>query len=124
MRWGVIGLLATLAVVYFFVGRERAIPVGVAIPDLVDRPMSRDEAIALLKRMNGTAQVEERAGELTVRFSAATFPERREGQLALAQEYSRADELVTSRKRAISFLDPGGEPFARADPAKGVMMTR
>jgi hypothetical protein len=52
------------------------------------------------------------------------FPERREGQLALAQQYARADAIVRGRKRAISFLDPDGSLFARADPAKGVAMTR
>jgi hypothetical protein len=65
-----------------------------------------------------------RNGELTVRVSAGAFPQKREGQLALAQQYSRADEIVEGRKRAINFLDPDGNRFARSDPEKGVAMTR
>ena len=59
-----------------------------------------------------------------MRITTATFPERRDGQLALAQQYSRADELVFGKKRAITFLDPNGNKFARAEPEKGVVMTR
>ena len=86
--------------------------------------MSTFEANGLLKMVEGTGQVEERAGELTVKIATAIFPERRDGQLALAQQYARAVEIVQGRKRAISFLDPGGDRFARADPQKGVVMTR
>jgi hypothetical protein len=124
IRWGVIGLLAAITVGYYLVGRERAIPVGVVIPNLIAGPMSPGEANVTLKTINGTAQVDVRDGELFVRIGAAAFPERRDGQLALAQQYARADEIVQGRKRAISFLDPGGNQFARADPAKGVAMTR
>jgi hypothetical protein len=123
-RWGAIGLLAAITVGYYLMGRERVIPVGVAVPNLIAAPMSPLEANGILKSVNGAAQVEVRDGELTVRISAATFPERREGQLALAQQYSRADEIVHGRKRAISFLDADGNRFARADPEKGVAMTR
>jgi hypothetical protein len=86
--------------------------------------MSAGQAAAFLQTVNGTAQLEVREGELLVRISAATYPQQRAGQLALAQQYARADEIVRGRKRAIGFLDPGGTIFARADPAKGVMMTR
>ncbi len=123
-RWGVIGLLAACTVGYYLLSRERVIPVGVAIPNLIAGPMSPGVATGILKTVNGAAQVEVRDGELTVRIAAATFPERRDGQLALAQQYARADEIVRGRKRAISFLDPGGNRFARADPEKGVVMTR
>jgi len=124
MRWGAIGLLAAITVGYYFVGRERAIPVGVVIANLIAGPMSPGEANVTLNTVNATAQVEVRDGELVVRIAAAKFPERRDGQLALAQQYARADEIVQGRKRAISFLDPGGNRFARADPEKGVAMTR
>jgi hypothetical protein len=124
IRWGVIGLLAAITVGYYFVGRERAIPVGVVIPNLIAGPMSPAEANVTLNTVNATAQVEVRDGELVVRIAAAKFPERRDGQLALAQQYARADEIVQGRKRAISFLDPGGNQFAKADPEKGVAMTR
>jgi hypothetical protein len=123
-RWGAIGLLAAFTGGYYFIARDRVIPVGVAIPNLIAGPMSPLAAAGILTTVNGTAQVEERDGELTVRASAATFPERRDGQLAFAQQYARADEIVQGHKRAISFLDPGGNRFARADPEKGVVMTR
>jgi hypothetical protein len=123
-RWGVIGLLAVVAVGYYFATRERVIPVDVVVPNLIAAAMSPAEAASILKTVNKTAQVEVRDGELTVRISAAAFPQRRAGQLALAQQYARADEIVEGRKRAISFLDPDGNRFARSDPEKGVAMTR
>jgi hypothetical protein len=122
-RWVAIGLLATFTVVYYFLEREPAIPVGVALPNLIAAPMSPTDAAGELKSVGATAQVQEHAGALTVRISAATFPQRRIGQLALAQQYARADEIVQGHKRAITFLDPDGNPFAKADPEKGVMMT-
>ena len=123
-RWGVIGLLAAFTAGYYFMTRDRVIPVGVAIPNLIAGPMTPLAATGILQRVNDAAQVELRGGELTVRVVAATFPERRDGQLAFAQQYARADEMVEGRKRAISFLDPAGNRFARADPQKGVVMTR
>lgn len=123
-RWGAIGLLTAFTVGYYIVGRERVIPVGVVVPNLIPGPMSPNDAIGTLNAVNGTAQVEVRNGELIVRITASAFPQRRDGQLALAQQYARADEIVQGRKRAISFLDPDGNRFARADPAKGVAMTR
>jgi hypothetical protein len=124
MRRAAIGVFVAFVLGYYIMGRERTIPAGVVLPNLIARPMSPNVAAATLNAINGTARVEERDGELTVRISAATFPERRDGQLALAQQYARADEIVRGRKRAISFLDPGGNRFARADPEKGVAMTR
>ena len=123
-RRGIIGLLAVVTAGYCFATRERVIPVGVAVPNLIVAPMSPGEAARTLKTVNGTAQVEVREGELTVRISAPAFPQKREGQLALAQQYTRADEIVEGRKRAINFLDPDGNRFARSDPEKGVAMTR
>lgn len=123
IRWVVIGVLAAGTAVFYFVARDKPIPVGVALPNLIAASMSPIEAANLLRTVNGTAQVEERGGELVVRVSNG-FPERRDGQLAFAQQYTRADEIVQGKKRAISFLDPGGKSFAKADPAKGVAMTR
>lgn len=123
-RRGIIGLLAVVAVGYFFATRERVIPVGVVVPNLIATPMTPGEAASTLKTVNETAQVEVRDGELSVRIAAAAFPEKREGQLALAQQYARADEIVEGRKRGITFLDPDGNRFARSDPEKGVAMTR
>lgn len=123
-RWGLIGLLAVVTAGYYFTTRTRVIPVGVAVPNLIAAPMSPAEAAGTLKTVNGMSQVELRDGELSVRIAAAVFPQKREGQLALAQQYSRADEIVEGRKRPINFLDPDGNRFARSDPAKGVAMTR
>lgn len=123
-RWGVIGLLAVVTVGYYFATRERVIPVGVAIPNLIAAPMSPSEAAGTLRTVNETAQVELRNGEVSVRIAAAAFPQKREGQIALAQQYARADEIVEGRKRPINFLDPDGNRFARSDPEKGVVLTR
>jgi hypothetical protein len=123
-RWGVTGLLVVFAVGYFFIGRERSIPVGVVLPNVVVKPMTKSMANDVLKLVNDHAKVEERDGALTVQIFAVLFPEHREGQLAMAQEYARADEIMQGKKRTISFLDPTGSPFAKADPAKGVVMTR
>jgi hypothetical protein len=123
-RWWAIGLFAAFALGYYVVRRGGDIPVGVAIENVFAGPMSRNEATSTLNALNGSAQVEVRDGELTVRIAAGKFPEQREGQLAFAQQYARADAIIQGRKRAISFLDPDGSPFARADPATGVSMSR
>lgn len=124
IRWGVIGLLAAFTAGYWFMGRERDIPVGVAMPNLIAAPMSPAEAAAFQKTVNAGAHVEDVKGELLVRLTAATLPQRRDGLLALAQQYARADEIVLRRRRPISFLDPDGNSFAMADPEKGVVLTR
>lgn len=123
-RWGIIGLLAVVTAGYYVTSRERAIPVGVAVPNLIAAPMSPGEAAGILRTINETAQVELRNGQVTVRISAAAFPQKRDGQLALAQQYARADEIVEGRKRRITFLDPDGNGFARSDPEQGVVLTR
>lgn len=124
MRQIAVGLLVVFAVGYYLTGRERTIPAGVVLPNVIATAMSENDAAALLTTVGQTAKVEEREGTLTVQIPAATFPSRREGLLAFAQQYARADEIVQRRKRAISFLDPTGSLFAQADPAKGVMLTR
>ncbi len=123
-RWTFIGFLAALTVGAFFYGRPPNIPIGVVMPNMIASPMSTGDANGILKTVNGGSKVEEHNGELTVRITTATFPERRDGQLALAQQYTRADQLVYGKKRAITFLDPNGIKFAQAEPDKGVVMTR
>jgi hypothetical protein len=123
-RWGLIGVLAVFTGGYWFFTREPSIPVGVAIPNLIAGTMTQIEAAAILRNANGTAEPEVKDGILVVKIGATIFPERRMGQIALAQQYSRADEIVNGKKRAISFVDPGGQKFASADPQKGVVMTR
>jgi hypothetical protein len=123
-RWVFIGVLAVGTVAAYVFTREPVIPTGVVVPDLIPGPMTPLAAAAILKTVNGSAQVEAHGADLTVKIAAATFPERRDGQLALAQQYARADAIVEGRKRAISFLDPQGTVFARANPATGVSMAR
>lgn len=123
-RWGIIALLAVVTAGYYFATRERVIPVGVTMPEVISAPMTPAQAAGTLKTVNRAAQVEVRDDELFVRIASAAFPQRREGQLVLAQQYARADEIVEGRKRAINFLDPDGNRFARSDPGKGVAMTR
>jgi hypothetical protein len=123
-RWSIIGVLAVVTIGYYFFSREPSVPTGVALPDLITIPMSAGDAARMVKSYEGTTQMDPRTGGLIVRISSKTFPERRIGQLALAQQYAHADEIVMGRKRAISFIDPGGMEFAKADPAAGVMLTR
>ena len=123
-RWGAIGVLAAFTIGFYVFTRDRVIPVGVALPNLITIPMSANDAARMIKSYEGSTQVDPRDGTVTVRVPAKTFPERRDGQLALAQQHARADEIVMGHKRAISFIDPGGVQFAKADPTIGVVMTR
>ena len=124
VRWGLIAAVAILVVGYVYLGRDATIPTGVAVPNLIKAPMSLNEATAFLKTVNAGSQVDVGASQVTVRLAAAAYPQQRAGQMAIAQQYARADELVQQRKRLIVFLDPDGAPFAKADPAIGVLMTR
>ena len=122
--WGFVAVLTALTAGYLYAGRERAVPAGVVLPNFLAAPMSPIEATNTISAVNSAAQVEERNGELNVRVAAVMFPVKRAGQLALAQQYARADEMIEGRKRAIRFLDAAGSSFAKADPEKGVAMTR
>jgi len=122
--WGVMAVIAVLTVVYMRSGGDKEIPVGVVVPNLIATPMSPVEANNTLNSINGAAPADVRGGVLVVRVPTAMWPDRRLGQLALAQQYARADEIVQGRKRAISFLDPDGNQFAKSEPDKGVSMTR
>jgi hypothetical protein len=124
-RWAGIGVLAVFTIGFYFVTRDRVIPVGVALPNLITIPMSPNDAARMIKTYEGSTQADSRAGgAVTVRVPEKSFPERRDGQLALAQQYARADEIVMGHKRLINFIDPNGIPFAKADPASGVVLTR
>ena len=123
-RWGAAALLVLLIAGYCYQERSRAIQVGVVLPNLIGARMSPSVAADLLKSANLTATVEARNGVLRVQFATATFPERLDGQLALAQQYARADLIVLGRKRAIDFRDPAGSEFAKSDPHAGVRITR
>ncbi|MBI3569375.1 MAG: hypothetical protein HY084_14340 [Gemmatimonadetes bacterium] len=122
--WGTVGVLAAGTLVYLFITREQSVPSGVVVPNIIATPMSPAEAGVTLRATEATALVEIHGDVVTVKYPPAMLPQRRAGQLALAQQYARADEIVLGRKRRISFLDPDGKEFAVADPEKGVMMTR
>ena len=124
-RWTGIGVLAAFTIGYYFVTRDPVIRVGVPMANLIKIPMSANDAARMIKSFESSTQVDPRPGAaVTVRVPEKSFPERRDGQLALAQQYARADEMVNGRKRLINFIDPNGLPFAMADPATGVVLTR
>ncbi|MBM3907240.1 MAG: hypothetical protein FJ363_04070 [Gemmatimonadetes bacterium] len=123
MRWGLLGVLLASGIWFGFAGREREIPAGEVIENLVAAPMSAGEAEALVRRVRQEAKVETRGEELAVTFPAALWPQQRAGQLAAAQQFARAIEIVEGRKRTISFYDPSGSLYAKADAA-GVVMVR
>jgi hypothetical protein len=119
-----IGVVAVVGLIFYMTTREKSIPVGKVLPNLIAVPMSAAEAASLVASIGASAQVEARGDALTLKVPAAMFPQRREGQLAFAQQYARADEIVSGKKRTITFVDPDGSPFAKAEPGVGVMMTR
>ena len=123
VRWGLPALIVVFGVWYFAFNGERKIPVGVVMPNMVVSPMSRGEAESVLRRLNATSTIAMRGGAMTVTFPKAIWPEHRDGQLALAQQYARADEIVSGSKRSILFHDPDGTPYAKASEA-GVLMVR
>jgi hypothetical protein len=124
VRWSAAAILIAYVGWYVLVGHERSIPANVVLPNVFVAPMAPDQAAAIMRQFASTAQITDAAGGVAVQFPDATFPLKREGQLALAQQYARADEIVQGHKRTIEFRDPGGQTFARADAAKGVMMVR
>jgi len=117
VKWGVPGLLVAFAVWFVFFSGERRIPVGVVMPNIVAAPMVPAQAGAFLRRMRETAKVDVRGGEVYVTFPKVNFPLHRDGQLALAQQFTRADELVEGRRRIITFSDGEGERRWRHDGA-------
>lgn len=120
VRWSSAGI-ALVLLLWAFTGRERSFTqemVERVQPD--ERPMSREEAIAHIRRTRETALVETQADEVHVSYGASTFPVQPEGQLALVRQFIRADEIVEGRKRRIFFYAPSGRLFAQADGAGGV----
>jgi hypothetical protein len=84
----------------------------------------REEALALIKRTRETALVDMQADEVYVSYPAATFPLLPEGQIALAQQFARADEIVEGKKRRIFFHNPSGKVFAQSDGVTGVTVVK
>lgn len=123
VKWGIVGVVALAVAGWLWSGRERDIPVGVAMPSLITAPNSLTEAEAFLQTAQQSAALQTQGGTLYVQVRA-NLPEQRKGLLAYAQQYSRADSIVSGARRVIVFTDPLGHPFAKADPAVGVVLTR
>lgn len=126
MRWAGLGIAIVLSIWMFSGSDEPSAPNAAgsgATTAIAESPaMSRDEAVAHIKHTRETALVETQADEVFVSYSAATFPLRAEGQLALVHRFARADEVVEGRKRRIFFYNPNGRLFAQADPLKGITL--
>ncbi len=87
-------------------------------------PMTREEAVALIKHTRESALVDEQSDEVAVSYPAATFPVQPEGQVMLAMRFARADELVIGRKRRIFFHSPSGRMFAQSDAVTGLTVVK
>lgn len=127
VRWSGAGILVVL-LLWSFTGGEDTVgstAVSGSQPStLVATPEMHDEAVALIRRTRETALVETQADEVSVSYPAADFPLGEEGQLTLAQQFARADEIVERRRRRIFFYNPSGRLFAQSDAVTGVTMVR
>lgn len=126
VRFSAIGIVVVGALWMFTKGDE--IP-ATASPTVVSAgvaamPMTREEAVALIKHTRETALVDEQSDEVAVSYPAATFPVQPEGQVMLAMQFARADELVIGRKRRIFFHSPSGRMFAQSDAVTGLTVVK
>ena len=123
VRWSGLGII-TIALVWYFSDRPAAVtsPPGTVPANIITAEMTREEALALIKQTRETAQVETQADEVFVSYEVRTFPTQIEGQLALVQQFTRADEMVEGRKRRIFFYNPSGRVFAKSDGGLGVAL--
>jgi hypothetical protein len=125
VRWSATGIVV-VGLLWSFTGGE-ATPTTrvVTAPAGVDAPvMTREEAAAIIKRTRESALVEEQADEVSVSYPAATFPVQPEGQVMLAMQFARADEVVNGRKRRIFFHLPSGRMFAQSDGVTGLTVVK
>lgn len=116
--------IAGVLVLWWATSEEPQFEAGVVQSDIIATPIQRDEALAIIKQTRETAIVDVQQDEVFVSYPASTFPVREDGQLALAQQFAHADEIVEGRKRRIYFYNPNGKLFAQADGVRGVMMVR
>jgi hypothetical protein len=124
VRWSGAGIVVIVILWMFSGPSDPRLQVGVVQSDIIASPIEREEALAIIKQTRENALVDIQADEVFVSYPAATFPVRGEGQLALAQQFARADEVVEGRKRRIFFYNPNGKLFAQTDGAAGVVLTR
>jgi hypothetical protein len=124
VRWTGAGIFLVLGIWMFTGSDEPVFEAGSVPSNIIASPMQQEEAVALIKRTRETALVDESSDEVYVSYPAASFPLRADGQIALAQQFARADEIVNGRKRRIFFYNPNGKVFAQADPVRGVTVVR
>lgn len=127
VRWSAAGIVLVL-IVWAIVGSGNDGKVeyeaGSVPSNIIATPMQKQEALALIKHTRETALVDMQTDEVFVSYPAATFPLLEEGQIALAQQFARADEIVEGRKRRIFFYNPTGRIFAQADGVTGVTVVK
>lgn len=123
VRFSSVGILVAL-LLWWATSEEPQFEPGVVQSEIIATPLQRDEALALIKQTRESAIVDVQQDEVFVSYPAATFPVREDGQLALAQQFARADEIVEGRKRRIYFYNPNGKLFAQADGVSGVRVVR
>ncbi|MBX3132624.1 MAG: hypothetical protein KF689_04475 [Gemmatimonadaceae bacterium] len=123
VRYTSAAILAVLLLMWL-TRSEPQFEAGVVQSEIIATPLERDEALATIRSTRETALVDIQQDEVFVTYSAATFPVREEGQLALVQLFTRADEIVEGRKRRIYFYNPNGKMFAQADGVRGVVLVR
>ncbi len=116
--------IALVLVLWWATREEPQFEAGVVPSDIIATPMQREEAVALIKHTRGTAIVDIQQDEVFVTYQPQAFPVREDGQLALAQQFARADEIVEGRKRRIFFYNPNGKQFAQADGVRGVILVK
>jgi len=124
VRWSAVGIVVLILFWMFTGPSDPRLEPGVAQSNIIASPLEREEALAIIKQTRESALVDIQSDEVFVSYPAATFPVRGEGQLALAQQFARADEIVEGRKRRIFFYNPNGKLFAQTDGAQGVVLTR
>jgi hypothetical protein len=124
VRWSGLGIVLVL-LFWAFSDPATAPTAPAGTPVAFDAaPMTPAEAQAIIQRTRETALVEMHGDEVFVSYHAATFPARAEGQVALVRQFTRADEIMTGRRRRIAFYEPSGRVYARADPVHGIELLR
>jgi len=124
VRWTAAGIIAVLLIWKLTGSGESGIEPGVVQSDIIATPIQYEEAVAIVRSTRESALVDIQQDEVFVSYPAATFPVLEAGQLALAQRFARADEIVEGRKRRIFFYNPNGKLFAQADGVRGVVLLR
>lgn len=119
-----VGGIVVVLLLMWATSNEPKFEAGVVQSDIIATPLQRDEALAIIRETRESAIVDVQQDEVFVSYPAATFPVREEGQLALVQQFTHADEIIEGRKRRIFFYNPNGKLFAQADGVRGVSFVK